>query len=457
MPSKREEIEKRIARIKPNTDETDKEIDDRDRDVLLQFKSRIDEINKKENRFGEDRVIALLDTVILASKYTDIPLDLTLQNGNGGQEAVDAVTDWIDRHYSSNSQDTRYACFRVFGEVMTDGDEMPDRFEELKLNHGDEDPTPQKSEVVYWHEVTAGIGIQQNSRDKAIVATQWSAGGRPMSELWRLTLGDVEKKSDHVVISIPERTDDGETKTGSREIKMYVGAPYLKQWLHDHPGHDAEAGLDPDMPLWTHLNDGYGDAYTRITYEGYRRPFHIMRRETDITKPITPQHFRRSRASVLAAQHFVSQMDLEHRFGWGQNTDSARHYIVKFDEASERRIAAADGMDIELEADFDPIAPVKCEVCSRWTPRHRDTCLWCSGDVPADIREQHFGPQPDVIDDDANLLDMIVDGEITARDLRALQKLQPVLKARTDIWERLDAYIRHAEQVTTTENAAADD
>ncbi|WP_336329139.1 hypothetical protein [Haloarcula sp. CGMCC 1.2071] len=54
------------------------------------------------------------------------------------------------------------------------------------------------------------------------MATCWSSGGRPETELHELTLKDGEIKNGFVRLSIPENT-----KTGSREVKMYTGAPFL--------------------------------------------------------------------------------------------------------------------------------------------------------------------------------------------------------------------------------------
>lgn len=234
MSEKRRKIEKRIARIDPASGEagsTDDEIDDRDREVLLEFYEEIKRINVKESRFAEDRILTLLDTMLLTSKHVDVPLRQTLVDGDDGQDAVDAVTDWMDEHYGKNSLDTRFSCVKIFGELMTPGDEQPERFDEITLNNGPADPTPQASNLLRWEEeVLTIIQYQDNERDEAIVATCWSTGGRPDSELHKLTIGDVEIKDGYVLISIPE-----ETKTGSREVKMHTGAPFLIRWVKNLP------------------------------------------------------------------------------------------------------------------------------------------------------------------------------------------------------------------------------
>lgn len=440
-------IEQRLIRIDPErggADTTDAEIDDRDRDVLMEFYDQIKTINRKENRFSKARIMSLLDTHILISKHVSIPLEQTLEDGEAGEEAVDSVIDWIDGHYDRNSKDTRYSCFKIWGEVMTPGPDQPDRFEQIVLNNGPADPTPKASNILrYSDEILEAIRVQQNIRDKAIVATCWSAGGRPETELHKLIMEEVEICDGFVRISIPE-----DTKTGSREVKVHTGSPFLIKWIENHPGNELEDGLQPEMPLWANLRPGYGDVYDRISYNTFKRPFDVAREKTNIQKTLTPQHCRRSRASDLAAKTYISQVDLERRFGWTRQSDAPRHYIVKFDESSEDRIAAADGADVDPEADTTNIAPVVCEGCGRWTERHLDECIWCPTPVPADATAAHAAP---AIVDEANLLDLIVDGEVTARDLQALRKLEPIIKQRSDLFERLDAYIQHAEKVAVTD------
>jgi hypothetical protein len=233
-----------------------------------------------------------------------------------------------------------------------------------------------------------------------------------------------------------------ETKTGSREVKMHTGAPFLIRWLKNHLGHETEGGLDPEMPLWANVRPGFGDIYDSITYNQFVQPFETAAEGTSIQKTVTAQHCRRSRASDLAAKTYISQKDLEQRFGWKSESDAPRHYIVKFDDTSEEHIAAADGADVDPEADTTNIAPVRCEGCGKWTERHLDECIWCLAPVPADATDLQATP---AIVDEANLLDLIVNGEITAADLKALRKLEPVIRQRSDLFERLNAYIRHAE------------
>jgi len=447
MVSDQRRIEKRIVRIDPERGpdgSTDPDIADEDRPVLLEFYEALKYINRADSRFSKARVLSLLDTMILTSKHVDVPLEATL-DPETGPDAVDAVTDWMDDHYGSNSLDTRYSCLKIWGEVMTDGDDQPDRFAALTLNNGPGDPTPNASNILrYEDEILEAIQAQTNIRDKAIVATCWSVGGRPESALHPLRMKHVEVEDGFVRIPIPE-----ETKTGSREIQMHTGSPFLVRWIENHPGHEEEGGLTPEMPLWANLRPGFGDVYDPISYNQFVRPFHKAARDTEIQKTLTAQHCRRSRASDLASKTYISQVDLERHFGWTRQSDAPRHYIVKFDETSQKRIAAADGADVDPEADTTNIAPVRCEGCGRWTERHLDECIWCPTPVPADVTDTSHPP---AIMDEANLLDLIVDGEITARDLKALRKLEPVIKQRSDLFERLNAYIRHAERVEEEED-----
>ena len=50
-------------------------------------------------------------------------------------------------------------------------------------------------------------------------------------------------------------------------------------------------------------------------------------------------------------------------------------------------------------------------------------------------------------DDETNLLDLIIDGDVTATNLRALKTLEPIIRRRDDLFDRLDDYIAHAKGI----------
>lgn len=154
-----------------------------------------------------------------------------------------------------------------------------------------------------------------------------------------------------------------------------------------------------------------------------------------------------ARASVLASKPEINQVDLENHFGWERGSDAAAHYISRFAGATGKHVAAADGHPVNLDAEGEAaIAPVKCLECGEYTPRHRDECLWCPRPVEASIGEQESLEHVSAVDPDRDLLDLVMDGEIGGDDLRAVDKLEPVLRNEPQkLLDRTDELIQMTE------------
>lgn len=441
-----EQIDRRIAHIK-----RDDEITDAEREKLLEFHDEIQKHNQRSsatNQISGTRHENYLSYAHRIAKHTDQMVRVL--DPDSGEDAVDAIGTWINDNYDNGyTIDNYVSALRSYGRLLAPDardDSHPERFEILELgNVEDDQPAPKPSEVLFWSDITTLIDAcpdqRTGIRTAAAIAMMWALGCRPMSEFWELTFGQVDDRGDHMLISIED-----DSKTFSRTVRIDVGLPYIRQWMHKHhPANDRETGPRSDTYLWTPYNEN-----RLINYSQIRKSIKRVAAKTDITKPVNPEHFRKSRASVLARSHYVTQRDLEEHFGWKRGSRVAAHYIAVFDSDSRLHIAKADGADVDLEADFDPIVPVWCDHCQHQTPRHRDTCLWCAEDVPTDLsREPRIGaaPMPADDEDEKDLLELLVSGEIEARDLRALKILEPVIRRRDDLFERLDSYIEYAERL----------
>lgn len=365
-----------------------------------------------------------------------------------GEEAIDAILEWVDDNYDNGyTIDNYHSSLRSWGRFMapdanTVGGQvqLPDRFDKVKLGNVEEDqPAPDPTEVLFWEDVVTIVEDGcLDDRTTAMVVTLWALGCRPMSEFWELHFGDFSDQGDHFLVSIPEHT-----KTGSRTIRMDVGAPYLRKWLEDsHPVHD-EGGPSSDTYVWTKRTDN-----EHLAYRDLRRNINRAAERAEITKPHPPKHYRASRASVLASSRHVTQRTLEYHFGWVKGSRVAAHYIAEFGNRSRKYIAMADGADITLEEEESPIVPVICDGCSRYTPRHREKCLWCSAETTAELaRNSVLVSNPSIADEGEDLLDMITEGEATSDDLQAVLKLEHIIKKRDDLWERLPQYVELADRM----------
>jgi hypothetical protein len=132
-------------------------------------------------------------------------------------------------------------------------------------------------------------------------------------------------------------------------------------------------------------------------------------------------------------------------------SDSPRHYIAQFGESQEIKTAKIYGHEIKDEKEEQPVSPVHCESCEKWTTRGLDHCIWCSHPVGEEVQtltESIENPHKD----GADLLVMIMNGEVDAEDLRAAKKLEPVIKTRPGFWERIDDLIEVAERYEDEED-----
>jgi len=437
-------IDQTLTRIRQCT-----EISDAEREKLLEFYNEMERHNRevsKNDELSGIRINGYLGDVHRLAK--NVGHIVKALNPETGDEAITQIITYTTDEFDGATLDTVHTSLRTWGRIMAedddiDDDDHPERFDRASLgNREDDQPAPKPSEVLWWSDcvemIIVAVQKMGNWRTAALIAFLWATGARPMSEAWELTFGDIDDRGDHLLVTLPEHG-----KTVGRTIRIDVGAPLIRKWMYEeHPAQDTERGPTSDTYLWTLL-----DENRLMDYQDIRRTIKRCAEKADITKPHNPAHFRKSRASVLARSRWVTQRDLEYHFGWVRGSRVAAHYIAEFGEHSRKHIAKADGADVEIDEDRDPIVPVVCDNCGEYSPRHRETCLFCPGELHASLgSQQPTGPD---VDDDARLLDLIVDGEVTADHLHGLKQLRPIIERRgEELFNRLDDYIEHAEQIS---------
>jgi hypothetical protein len=360
-------------------------------------------------------------------------------------EAAEEYVAALNAHgYADNSMDVFVSSLAKLINTFAAIERIPDWEELLKPTYADEDPAPEPSSILYWEEhVVPMIEAANSWRDRALIAVEWSSGMRPESELHKLNVGHVTDAGDHFVISVPPNA-----KTGARDIRLTLAAPYLRKWLEVHPARDV-GEYDDSTPLWVcaETQTYQCDPTDRLKYGGLRKRFYALGERVGIERPTNARHFRRSRASVLAKKPGISQADLETYFGWVRGSDSAAHYIARYSDTTGAKIAAAEGREDEEEAEPDPITPVKCPECDRWTPRFREDCLWC----PASFDPENLAAAEDAaaveeavtrgeefqeVRDD--IVRMVTNGELSEEDIETARDLEAAIRAYPDLLEQAE-------------------
>ncbi len=275
------------------------------------------------------------------------------------RDAAEDLVAWIHREQTGSpetNKDYRVAL-RQFGAHVTEGDGVPESLEWIPGGYpSDYDPAPDPSDMLAWDEdILPMVDAALNSRDRALVTLAWDLGPRP-GELFALTPGDIASHDYGLQVTL-----DG--KRGRRSPVLVPSVPYVRRWLDDHPGDDGDG-------LWTKLNSPDAVSNNRVR--------DILKELADracVEKPVTPTNFRKSSASYLASQN-VSQAHLEDHHGWTRGSDIAARYIAVFDDAQEREIARAHGVDVESD-EPEETGPIVCPRCQQKTPREKDACVWC--------------------------------------------------------------------------------
>jgi site-specific recombinase XerC len=432
----KERVEAIRKRIVDPPEDADKDLTNEDRNILIEFDRELAEDRQANSRCGWYHHGNLLHHLFVFAAETNA-LAESLEPGTSGDRALNDILTWIhNQDYSGYTVQGKLSTLRVFASTVLD--EMPPRFENIEPSkHVEEDPAPLPSNIIEYSDAIEMAASMDPIRDRALIMSQWSAGLRPMEELYTLQRKNVEILDDHVVISLPS-----EGKTDRRDVILLVGSPLLKKWITEcHPVHDdPEASMGPGTFIWTRKNKNKHLRYGSLTAR-----FREAGENVGIEKDHSPQHFRRSAASVLAAQPYISERDLRIRFSWSPNSDAPEHYIAANADATKVNVARCRGQDVDNVSDSPDTAPIVCSRCGDWTTRGFDECVWCNHNIDREQAtfERSMSDPRDT--GDKTLEEMILDGDVGPDDLKTLQQLEGAIKTKPDLFEQLDDLITKAE------------
>lgn len=444
--------------------EESERIDETAKSYLLEFHDEVSMRCGPGDRFGYAHAYTLVCHVRLLGERTDLlPGVIISEEDPEIQKSAKQAGRGLVRHIKTKfeneyTRDKKVGSLRVFIELVGSKDLIPDFSEVFQTNFsGKLNPTPAPGTILRWDDdIVPMLRISKNWRDRALIATQWSSGCRPMSEFHDLTYGQIVDRGDHFII-----TTSPDTKTGERDVRIFVGAPYLKRWLQHHPAR-AEDGLQADTPIWTKIREN-----CLLSYGQFGKIFNKAAERANISKPSYPQHYRASRASILASREHVTQPDLEVHFGWARGSTAAANYISRFATETAKHIAKADGVvvdeefedkeeprnSVSIDTENDgPIAPVVCPNCEAWTPRHRETCLWCTTKItsgkPDRLGETRVTGTEEVEEARDEIIQKVTNGEINEEDINTMRDVERVLSEYPSLFDRIEqllAYLNSGE------------
>jgi len=160
----------------------------------------------------------------------------------------------------------------------------------------------------------------------------------------------------------------GEGKTGMRRIRVVSSAPYLANWIENHPLRDK-----PEAPLW--ISTGTRNKNKIICYESARRIIIKLAKRANIKKRIHPHLFRHTQATELASSFTEAQMN--QYFSWIQGSNMPSTHVHLSLKDIDGAILKLHGIKENKEEKKDNLTPKKCFRCEKMNPATGKFCLRC--------------------------------------------------------------------------------
>lgn len=317
---------------------------------------------------AHDQMTLLGRSEVSASQHSDVLMrSVKMAREVGGvadaleeRDAAEEIVRWINREYDNPETNRGYRqCIRAFGRHALGVDELPDCLDWVPAGYPSSyDPAPNPEKMFDWDEhIKPMLDACENIRDEALIALSWDLGPRT-SELHEIQVRNISDGEYGLRVNI----ENG--KNGSRSPTIVKAVPHVRDWLERHPG-------EGDDWLWTQLSKP-----KRISRNYLRDILKAAADRADCTIPSTPTptRMRKSSASYLASQN-VNQAFLEDHHGWVRGSDKAARYVAVFDDANDRAIAEAHGVQVEREDDEPTM--IECVRCETLNEADRTRCRQC--------------------------------------------------------------------------------
>ncbi|MBI4116540.1 tyrosine-type recombinase/integrase [Candidatus Pacearchaeota archaeon] len=212
-------------------------------------------------------------------------------------------------------------------------------------------------ELLTEEEIKATIRNCGNVRDRALISTLAESGCR-IGEIGNLQIKHVSFEQYGARITVSG-------KTGMRKILVINSAPYLKEWINQHPLND-----NPDATLW-HNNRKSGF----LTYARIKDILKRSAKKAGIKKRVYPHLLRHSRATCLAS--IMSESQMKNYLGWEQSSKMAGIYVHMSGKDTDMALLKANGVAVKEEEHESKIKPIKCMKCGEANPFSNRFCNSC--------------------------------------------------------------------------------
>jgi site-specific recombinase XerD/phage FluMu protein Com len=308
------------------------------RRILYSWKQLIDEINWKLDEVEKDELVKLVGQINQNNIREKELSDYTLSEYK--QAIRKFYVDYMEK--KRTDFDGEELC-NFFTTTVSDKPVDPDRL-----------PTPKTVENM--------VKNTDRTRDKALIMTIWSSGGR-IGEVLGLKWKDVLFQDEIVKVHFRR------TKTGdSRKVPLRAGLLYLQELQEKD-----ERSSDPEAFIFRNLNRD-----KQLSHAGVCEILRKARENTDIPARIktNPHAFRKGRATYLASEG-MNQAQLCQFGGWVQGSSHVAKYVRMADSDVEQGIKELTGLDSGEDQDKVDLTPVKCYECKELNKFEAENCSNC--------------------------------------------------------------------------------
>jgi site-specific recombinase XerD len=300
------------------------------------------------------RVIKYLYTLAILAKW--LPMDFVQVS----RQDVEKLVNQIERsHYAEwTKHDYRVALKKFFKWLRGTEDDYPPEVKWLRSSIR-RHRTKLPDEILTQEEVQAMIIAATTVRDKALIASLYESGCR-IGELLGLQIKQIQSHPHGLQVTVTG-------KTGARRLLLIASAPYLTDWLNQHPKNQ-----EPQAPLWI-TDDYHAKCLT------HARVSDILRRiakRASIIKAVNPHNFRHSRATHLAMHLTEAQMNIY--MGWVQGSDMPSTYVHLSGRDVDQALLKLNNISVaDEQGATEKFSLRNCPRCSLSNPPANKFCSRC--------------------------------------------------------------------------------
>ena len=262
------------------------------------------------------------------------------------------VTSWV--HLTKNADETKrdyLIILRAFFRYL----DKPQLVDWITIKP----PKRKIPTILTEEEILAMIEAATNTRDQAIIAGLYESSTRAGEYFASLKIGNVAFDQYGATLTV-----DG--KTGMRQVRVVFSAPYIKNWIRNHPFRN-----NPNEYVWIGIGTVGRDK--PLNYPAIARVINRISKRAGIRKKISLKTFRHTRATLLS--NHLTGAQLNDYQGWNQGSEMPDTYIHLNGGSTEASILRMYGIDV---APVIPLLhPVFCPECGELNAPTFFFCLEC--------------------------------------------------------------------------------